>query len=168
MTNFVTVEYAKYFAIGCHGTQKRKYTNEPYWTHCEAVVQLLADNYPHIDAYIVGWLHDVVEDTWATCFDIETHFSPKIAQYVSDLTMPSHEAGNRKKRLEIYTEQLVNSCELVQTVKYADLIHNTASIEQYDYNFAQVYLKEKRELLPKIDKGHKGLYEVALKQCGLI
>jgi (p)ppGpp synthase/HD superfamily hydrolase len=167
MTKFITAEYAKYFAIGCHGQPKRKYTNEPYWTHCKEVVSLLAEHYPVIDAYIVGWLHDVVEDTWATCFDIEEYFGKRIAMYVSDLTMPSHEAGNRKTRIDIYTAQLSNSCELVQTVKYADLIHNTATIEKYDPDFAKIYLEEKRQLLPKINKGNTRLYNIALKQCGL-
>lgn len=167
MTEFVMVDYARYFAIGCHGLQRRKYSHEPYWTHPSSVVDILYEYYPDIDAYIVGWLHDVVEDTWATCFDIAEHFNDKIALYVSQLTMPSLEFGNRQKRMEMYNRTLAESCELVQTVKYADLLHNTESITQYDPDFAKVYLAEKRELLPMINKGEKRLYERVCQQCGL-
>lgn len=161
------VDYAKYFAIGAHGIQKRKYTNLPYWTHLENVVSILSNYYPDINAYIVAWLHDTVEDTWVTCFDIKEHFNDEIALYVSQLTMPSNEFGNREKRLSFYNEQLSHSGELVQTVKYADLLDNTSSIEQYDPDFAKVYLKEKRELLPLINKGHPELYKLVCQQAGL-
>jgi len=164
----IQVEQAKYFAIGCHGEQKRKYTNEPYWAHCQGVVELLSQYYPYPEAYVVGWLHDVVEDTWATCFDIEEHFNKTIAQYVSDLTMPSIEAGNRAYRMKHYNETLANACELVQTVKYADLIHNSASIEKFDPDFAHVYLKEKKELLAVVNKGEPRLYKMACTQCGFL
>lgn len=159
------IERAKYFAIGCHGLQKRKYTNEPYWLHPESVVNILKKYYPIEEALVVGWLHDVVEDTWVTCFDIQVHFNEKIAFYVSQLTMPDRGYGNREKRIIHYNEVLSNSCEIVQTVKYADLIHNTASIEKYDPHFAKTYLKEKRDLLMKMDKGYPALYEIACKQC---
>ena len=167
MNKLYMVEQAKYFAIGCHGTQKRKYTNNPYWTHCQTIVEILKQFYPNVDAYIVGWLHDVVEDTWVSCFDIETHFNSYIAQCVSFLTMPSKDLGNRKLRMDFYNQRLSESDELVQTVKYADLLHNTVSIEYFDPDFAKVYLAEKRELLPLIDKGEPRLYEKVCKQCGL-
>lgn len=167
MPEFAQVDYAKYFSIGCHGLQKRKYTHEPYWTHPQKVVEILSQYYPSIEAYIVGWLHDVVEDTWATCFDIEEHFGIDIAKYVSQLTMPSKEFGNREKRITSYNFQLAQSCELVQTVKYADLLHNTESITKYDHNFAKIYLAEKRKLLPMINKGEQRLYERVCEQCGL-
>src|SRR5579872_5447431 len=157
---FVLVDYARYFAIGAHGEQRRKYINEPYWRHCEGVVNILSKHYISIEAYIVGWLHDTVEDTWVTCFDIQEHFSPQIAKYVSDLTMPT--IGNRKQRLEEYNKVLADSCELVQTVKCADLIHNTSSIEKYDPDFAKVYFAEKRELLPLLTKAESTLHSIEI------
>lgn len=159
------LEKAKYFSIGCHGLQQRKYINEPYWKHPEAVVKILEKYYPIEKAMVVAWLHDVVEDTWATCFDINIHFDAEIALYVSNLTMPDKSLGNRAKRIALYNSILSDSCELVQSVKYADLIHNTASIEKYDPDFAKVYLKEKRELLIMMDKGNPILYGIACKQC---
>ncbi len=167
MNEFVMVDYAKYFAIGAHGNQKRKYTNLPYWTHLQEVVSILFKYCPDITSYIVAWLHDTVEDTWVTCFDIQEHFNDEIALYVSQLTIPSNDFGNRKKRMNYYNSQLAESCPLVQTVKYADLLDNTSSIEQYDPDFAKIYLKEKRALLPLIDKGNKELYKVVCKQVGL-
>lgn len=167
MTNFAIVDSARWFAIGAHGLQKRKYTNEPYWTHCEAVVDILRTYYVNIDAYVVGWLHDTVEDTWATSLDIQDLFGRRIANYVSALTLPPKEFGNRKHRYDYYNKILIDSCELVQTVKYADMLHNTSSIEKYDPDFAKIYLKEKRDLLPYINKGEKRLYQLVCKQVGL-
>jgi len=161
------IEQAKYFSIGCHGNQRRKYTHEPYWRHPEAVAKIIEKNYNVNDAIVVAWLHDVVEDTWATCFDIQFHFGEPIAFYVSQLTMPDHSYGNREKRIARYNEILINSCELVQTVKYADLIHNTSSIEKHDPEFSKIYLKEKRQLLEVMTKGNSDLYKIARKQCGM-
>lgn len=164
--NYVMVDYARYFAIGAHGTQKRKYTGEPYYTHCEAVCNILIDYYPHIDAYITAWLHDTVEDTWVSVLDIQEHFGERIAKYVSDLTMP--DLGNRRQRIDAYNKVLINSCELVQTVKYADMLHNTESINKHDPDFAKVYLYEKRKLLPLLNKGEPRLYKLVCQQVGLV
>ena len=112
-------------------------------------------------------MHDTVEDTWVTCFDIKEHFGDLIADYVSYLTMPSYEFGNREKRIKYYNDALADSPPLVQTVKYADLIDNTSSIEKYDPDFSKVYLREKRRLLPLINKGEPRLYELACNQVGL-
>lgn len=166
--NFVLVDYAKWFAIGAHGAQKRKYTYEPYYKHPEAVVDILKDYYPNISAYIVGWLHDVVEDTWASILDIHELFGDDIAKYVSDLTLPDKGYGNRQQRYEEYNRILINSCELVQTVKYADMLHNTESIEKYDKDFAKIYLAEKRRLLPYLNKGEPRLYKRLCEQVELI
>lgn len=165
--NFTMVEYAKYFAIGAHGQQKRKYTGQPYWIHLESVYRILVDNYKHIDAYICAWLHDVVEDTNFSIFDIQLFFGHEIARYVSDLTEPQAPGKNRAWRKDHYNEQLKNSSPLVQTVKYADLIDNTGSIEKHDPDFAKVYLAEKRILLPLINKGDPTLYSKVCSQVGL-
>jgi (p)ppGpp synthase/HD superfamily hydrolase len=165
--NYVLVDYAKYFAIGAHGLQKRKYTNEPYWIHLQEVVNILSNYYPSIEAYIVAWLHDVVEDTWASSLDIQEHFGENIAKWVSDLTLPPKEFGNRAKRYEFYNKGLINSCELVQTVKYADILHNTISISKYDPDFAKVYLEEIKKLLPYLNKGEPRLYKFVCKEAGL-
>jgi (p)ppGpp synthase/HD superfamily hydrolase len=161
----VLVDYARYFAIAAHGQQKRKYTGDPYWFHLRNVVNTLSKYYVDFDAYIVGWLHDVVEDTPMTCFDVAEHFNDSIAQHVSDLTEPYNPKKNRAWRKAYYNEILINSCELVQTVKYADMLDNTESIEMHDPDFAKIYLKEKRELLKHMDKGNKELYNLVCLQC---
>jgi (p)ppGpp synthase/HD superfamily hydrolase len=106
-----------------------------------------------------AWLHDVVEDTKFTIFDIQLFFGEEIALYVSDLTEPF--VGSRSARKPYYKHQLATACPVVQTIKYADLISNTSSIVERDPDFAKVYLKETRELLEVMDNGHQGLYEMA-------
>lgn len=159
-----SVEKAAYFAIGAHGNQKRKYTGEPYWYHlCD--VETILRKHAEVDVEMLqaAWLHDVVEDTSFTIFDIQEFFGPIVARYVSDLTEAY--APTRHARKAYYNEKLQQACPDVQTIKYADLISNTSSIVQHDPAFAKVYLAEKRELLSMIDRGDKVLYDMALRIC---
>lgn len=155
---YVMVDYARYFAIGAHGDQRRKYTFEPYYKHLDSIHDTLIKWYPHIDAYIVGYLHDVVEDTIFTSLHIQEYFGERIGRYVSELTEPPKEFGNRKQRKAYYHAQLVDSSPLAQTVKYADIIDNCTSICEHDPDFALVFCYEVGELLCKMDKGDKQLY----------
>lgn len=165
--SFILVDNARWFAIGAHGNQKRKYTNLPYYTHLESVVNILSKYYMDLTAYTCGWLHDVVEDTTFSVLDIQQLFGVEIAHHVNDLTEPSVPGKNRAWRKAAYNEQLANSCALVQTVKYADLLDNTESINKYDIDFAKIYLKEIRVLLPLIQKGDPTLYRLVCEQVKL-
>ncbi|MNR01721.1 hypothetical protein D3C85_1175390 [compost metagenome] len=49
-----------------------------------------------------------------------------------------------------------------QSIKYCDLIDNTKSIIKYDPSFANIYLKEKADMLEVMNKGDLDLYTKAL------
>lgn len=169
MTNWISVDHAQYFAIGAHGSQKRKYTGDPYWYHLRNVSDTLRTTDGIINRFgfnilTVAWLHDVVEDTDTSIFTVQELFGDDIAKYVSDLTEPSKEFGNREQRKEYYNDILSKADPLVQTVKLADMIDNTSSIEEHDPEFARVYFHEKRRLLEIMTKGDTTLYEIACKQ----
>jgi hypothetical protein len=54
----------------------------------------------------------------------------------------------------------------VQTIKLADLIHNTASIAEFDPSFYKVYREEKKQLLKLLTKGDPTLMWRAQQQIG--
>lgn len=162
------------FVVLKHDQQKRKYTGEPYHTHVRAVADM-ADGKCKF-GYEIGLCHDLFEDTNCTDFELfkalerfgyavdEVRF---IISAVFDLTDKyTHELYsqfNRKKRKELEAKRLHNIHPASQTVKYCDLMHNTASIVEYDRGFALKYIPEKEMILQGMNKGHKLLYKKALQ-----
>jgi len=153
-----------------HGDQVRKYTGEPYWTHVVGVAEIVwAYDRRGIE---VALCHDLYEDTdctfsmlykclTETCGYMSSE-SYDICTLVTDLTdvftKEDYTYMNRKKRKQKEAERLGTIGYLSQTVKYADLIHNTKSIVEHDKGFAKVYLHEKQEILVHMDNGNADLY----------
>jgi guanosine-3',5'-bis(diphosphate) 3'-pyrophosphohydrolase len=156
---------ARHFACGAHMAigHKRKYTGECYTVHLKEVVEILwLAGYREENILSAAWLHDVVEDTAVTHFDIERYFGPQIAALVIGLTDVSRpEDGNRAVRKAIDRRALSMASPEVQTIKYADIISNTRSIVKHDPKFAEVYLKENQELLMVMNRGDARLYVAA-------
>lgn len=162
------VEKARVFATAAHSGigQVRKYTDEPYIYHPLCVVTILKMSVLGVTSEMLAaaWLHDVVEDTQITQELITDEFGNQIGDYVYGLTNKSNKFdGNRVERKAIDALFLAQQCAEVQTIKYADLIHNTASIVRYDPKFAKVYLPEKLSLLKAMTLGDKNLRSRALK-----
>ena len=158
---------AKAFATAAHAAvkQRRKYTGAPYIVHPAAVVEIVR-SVPHTPEMIAAaWLHDVVEDTGVTLDDIKSEFGPAVAELVFWLTDKSKpEDGNRAVRKAIDRAHSASAPPDAQTIKLADLIENTFTINAYDPDFAKVYLVEKKALLEVMTKGDEGLYRRAWKQ----
>ena len=155
------------FATKAHGSQKRKYTGEPYIVHPIAVSEIVK-TVSHTDEMVAAaLLHDVVEDTPVTIQEIETKFGSKVAELVGWLTDTSRpENGNRKTRKSIDRLHSADAPAEAQTIKLADLIHNTKSIEQHDPGFWKVYKQEKIALLDVLTKGDRSLMHIAQQQIG--
>lgn len=152
---------AQKFAKEKHKHQKRKYTGEPYFNHCEEVAylvgfeSLLNSN----KAVAAAYLHDVVEDTETSIEEIEEIFGKTVAQLVSEVTDISKTSdGNRKARKEIDRKHLEKASPEGQTIKLADLISNSISIVECDKDFAKVYLAEKEKLLEVLIYGDRLLF----------
>lgn len=100
MTNTLA-ERARRYATKAHAAidQRRKYTDDPYIVHPQAVMELVR-SVPHTEEMLAAaWLHDTVEDTPTTLGDIDSHFGPKVAELVRMLTNVSRaEDGNRFER----------------------------------------------------------------------
>lgn len=149
------------FAAYKHRNQKRKYTGEPYVTHCQEVAKLVASVTDDQNVIAAAYLHDTLEDTNATYEEISFLFGKDVAdlvQEVTDISKPTD--GNRALRKEMDRQHIAKASRNGQLIKLADLISNTFSIVERDPEFAKIYLAEKRELLEVIDKSLP-LYERA-------
>jgi (p)ppGpp synthase/HD superfamily hydrolase len=134
------------FAAQRHGDQKRKYSDEPYTVHLEAVVEILRKHgviNPNVLAS--AYLHDTVEDTDTKVQDIIKEFGEDIAQLVYWLS--DMEEGNRASRNHMSAWRLSRAPFDAKLIKCADIIDNTTNIGQHDPNFAKIFAHEKRDIL---------------------
>ena len=157
------VSMAKEFAKKAHETQVRKYTNEPYFVHCEEVAKTVAavDNSTQ-EMIAAAYLHDTVEDTQVTLEQIRTLFGETVASLVEMVTDVSKKTdGNRAIRKKIDMEHIAKASPEGKTIKLADLISNSRSIVDGDPGFAKVYLAEKTELLKVLKEGDSELLALA-------
>ena len=152
------------FATKKHGEvkQKRKYTGEDYITHPIAVAEIIMGIKHTPEMIAAAYLHDTVEDTNTTLNEIEKEFGLTVAAYVECLTDVSVISdGNRATRKEIDRQHTSHAPPCVQSIKLADLIHNSKSIVKFDPEFAKVYMKEKALLLEVLKDGDTSLYSEA-------
>jgi guanosine-3',5'-bis(diphosphate) 3'-pyrophosphohydrolase len=118
-----TVAAAREFACAAHDAQR--YGDLPYSFHLDAVAALLERYGPAHQ--VVGYLHDVVEDTAVTVDDISRLFGPLVATCVSLLS--DGPGASRKERKEAINarlgEVLAASDEAIAlVVKVADRLAN--------------------------------------------
>lgn len=157
------------FAMNVHSKQMRKYTGAPYATHLAEVAGIVAaagiysgdiDTVEGRDIVIAtAWLHDCIEDQDVTITQLIHKFGLCVAAGVNMLS--DTESGNRALRKSLARDRLKSAPPWIQSIKYADIISNSSSIKQHDPQFAVVYLREVKELLEVMDKGHAGLYTMA-------
>ena len=161
------------FVKYCHAGQRRKYGNEWYWTHLQAVADLIIKYLPEeTPAYEIALCHDLLEDTdckASTIFDqlvyvcgntkqLAEFIVLSVKQLTDKYTPEAYPALNRTIRKQKEAARLGMAGPITQTVKYADLIHNTSTIVKYDKEFAKIYLKEKMLILDKMRSGDIRLY----------
>ncbi len=80
---------AYHMAEEAHREQKRN-SGEPYFTHCLAVAQILADMRVPPEVVAAGLMHDTVEDTEITLEDIRRDFGDVVAKLVDGVTKLSN------------------------------------------------------------------------------
>jgi guanosine-3',5'-bis(diphosphate) 3'-pyrophosphohydrolase len=115
------LDRAREFALTAHGAQL--YGAHPYKVHLDAVVDHLEPF--GIDAQVIGYLHDVIEDTATTANDVKAVFGTFICTCVELLT--DAEGKNRKEKKEKIYARLakVDGAEtLALIVKTADRLSN--------------------------------------------
>jgi hypothetical protein len=162
---------ARAFATAAHAAikQVRKYTGEPYINHPAAVARIV-QSVPHTPEMVAAaWLHDVVEDTGVLLDTIRDEFGDGVADLVGWLTDKSKpEDGNRETRKAIDRDHSAAAPTEAQTIKIADLIDNTLTIEAHDPDFARPFRHEKRRLLDVMTAGDSSLMKIARQQLEAI
>lgn len=115
------LDKARLFALNAHADQK--YGDKPYIFHLEAVVAYLQ---PYGEqAKVIGYLHDVVEDTPVSVADIENTFGLFVAECVSILTdEPGKNRKERKQKTYAKMAQVNGKTVLALVVKAADRLAN--------------------------------------------
>ena len=112
---------AREFAIKAHKDQL--YGQEPYIYHLDMVVGILAEYGQQ--AQIIGYLHDTVEDTETSLYEIEVEFGKSVAQAVGILTDEPGDTREYRKKLT-YTKmaKVKGFAEVALAVKAADRLAN--------------------------------------------
>ncbi len=148
------IERAAAFAREKHGAGKpRKFSNEPYFEHPDAVakrLQGLLDSdlksgkltQDEFDAIIAAaYLHDVVEDCGVPIKEISERFGSNVAEMVGELTSDKKAiiAMMRRKKMDkhqakgIYlTEEINHMSPHTRQIKLADREHNVQELAVLD------------------------------------
>lgn len=158
-----------------HGSQMRKYTDEPYWVHPLAVAELV-DKFLDRDSFAIEIAlgHDLLEDTECNGTELRSYLNSigysrddrwKIFRGVESLsdvyTHENYPTLNRAKRKNLEALRLREISATSQAVKCADLIDNTISIVQHDPGFGRKYLREKMKALDYMRDSNIKLYALA-------
>jgi (p)ppGpp synthase/HD superfamily hydrolase len=131
---------ARAYAVEMHGDQM--YGTHPYVHHLDAVVALLQ---PYGQpAQVIGFLHDVVEDTEATVSQVQERFGDLVARCVALLTdAPGDTRKARKAKTYAALAQVTGDEELALVVKAADRLANVrACVADGDRRLWQTYQGE--------------------------
>lgn len=163
----MTRELAIEIATAAHAGQKRKNSGEDYITHplkvAENAERIFREDYVGDDVevlarkiYIVGVLHDVIEDTAVTMEILSNEF-PDIHILQALYKLTRHEG---QTYFDFIKEVIDNGSIIAKTVKIADIQHNMSDLQEGSlkdkYRFALDKLtnssEERKELLRKIQE----------------
>jgi guanosine-3',5'-bis(diphosphate) 3'-pyrophosphohydrolase len=174
------IEKSRMLAHVAHDSIKqiRKYTGEPYHVHTDEVSNLVASvrHEMNINEAVIaaGNTHDIIEDVFPIHPIFDTYLiafllGDEVARLTTELTdRYTKEAWpdlTRAQRKKAERERISKISNKAKTVKIADVISNTASIVEYDPDFAKTYLVEKYYLLQVLEGGSPTLMRRAQKQC---
>jgi (p)ppGpp synthase/HD superfamily hydrolase len=135
--NNIKLTYARQFSLNAHGSQK--YGDKPYIYHLDSVVDIL---FPYSDeTKIIGYLHDVVEDTNITHCDLTVSFNEFIADCVlavTDELNTSREANkyNSNKKFQAlkppyYTALIVKAADRLANLNACIEFNNETKLKRY-------------------------------------
>jgi (p)ppGpp synthase/HD superfamily hydrolase len=135
------------FAATAHRDQVRKYVmpgeDARYVCHPAAVADIVRSVAHTPEMLAASWLHDVVEDCQVPLQTIAFIFGPRVSELVEMLTdVARPEDGNRKARVAINMSHTWRADRDGQTVKAADMVHNTYRIHAVAPKFAPVFMRE--------------------------
>jgi GTP pyrophosphokinase len=120
------------FSITHHEGQKR-HSGEPYFNHCLAVANMLAQWKMDHFTIIGGMLHDTIEDTDVSIQDIKSLFGEDIASLVNGVTKLGgiHFSSREAKQAGNFMKMLLSVAQDLRVIiiKFADRLHNMRTIK---------------------------------------
>ena len=152
----------KAFEIGqeAHRDQTRM-SGAPYFSHCIAVANLLADMEADSDTIIAALLHDTIEDTPTSVSDIKKQFGNEVLRLVEGLTKLRAEEFIENPTLNEKTETIrkiftfMKEDVRIMIIKLADRLHNMQTAE---------FLPEEKRL-PLAEETHDIYVKIADRLC---
>jgi (p)ppGpp synthase/HD superfamily hydrolase len=131
---FLTSAYK--FATKCHGDQM--YGDKPYICHLIDVINVMIEfNIHDRDLLRAGLLHDVIEDTQATYFDLYGFFGERVASLVDAVSDGPGDTREERKARPYKLIPLVPGAVLIKAsdrlanVRHASSTKNTKILEMY-------------------------------------
>jgi (p)ppGpp synthase/HD superfamily hydrolase len=143
------IKEAREFAIIKHGDQKYG-DDKPYVVHLDGVSEVLSkygftqEMFPHL--HIVAYLHDTMEDTQTTSFEISEKFGSEVLKDVWALT---EEPGKNRKERHQKTFPKLFKRWTARCVKLADRISNVDNCTDFVFT---------------LSKKHQGLFDMYKKE----
>jgi GTP pyrophosphokinase len=171
--NLLELEHAIDYATKAHNGQSRR-SGEPYIIHPLAVADTLIEWGMDIDTVLAGILHDTVEDTEATLYDIESLFGGDVAFLVDGVTKVS-KARSGMKNLEHYLPQTTDNLSKlliavgqdvrVIIIKLADRLHNLSTLQYMPQEKQQKIARESLEVFaPMADRLGMGRVRMQIEE----
>lgn len=152
-----------------HGSQIRKFTGEPYYTHSIKVAEIVKEYTNDENLISTSLLHDTVEDTDATIEEIENLFNMKIALLVAELTSSNFtikEMGKAKYLIN----KMNNMSDEALLIKLADRLDNVSGLHLAPEKFIERYKRETIEILDGLNRdlndNHKDLIKKIRSKLG--
>lgn len=150
------------YAQEMHEGQKRA-SGEPYFTHPCAVAEILINLGMDTPSVAAAFLHDVIEDTPATCDDVRARFGNEILTLVDGVTkldkirFASHEEEDAENFRKIFVA-MANDIRVI-IIKLADRLHNMRSLNYLSKERQQRIAKETLEIFTPL-AGRLGISQI--------
>lgn len=131
------------YATKMHTGQKRK-DGSPYIVHPMRVAKNVKQfkNSKRLDMLMMcAYLHDTVEDTEATIFDIEDNFGEEVAQIVNEVTN-DNKMKNEMGKEKYLSKKMMYMSSWALVVKLCDRLDNVSDLSTAGEIFRIKYMKE--------------------------
>lgn len=140
------VRKALEFATEKHKGKMRKGENsKEYITHPINVAKLVLKykgNSHHIDNLVAAaYLHDTLEDTDTTYYDLVKYFGTEVASLVSELTT-DEDLKNEIGKTKYLAIKMKNMTDWALVIKLCDRLDNISDINKVDDKFRDKYINE--------------------------
>jgi phosphoribosylglycinamide formyltransferase 1 len=140
------VERARTFAKLAHRDGKRDH-GEPYIVHPVAVASLLREHGVTDPATLAAaYLHDVLEDTPVTAWQLRRAFGPDVTKLVEELTNRGPHASFEAKHAKLI-EHARKMSPPARAIKLADRAHNLSEMHTWPAEKQQRYARVTEQLL---------------------